>query len=241
MEIGAAGVLIASGMNLFKTLFFGILKIIASAAALIASPFFNWAENQDWTEEMKLFAENENEEKTQLPEQAVELGESEHFIDPALLLTGLFIAVLVYLFIYIYKKNKLVRSERKETDSASYRISKQAVDGGILPFRRFKNRSPENRLRKEIYHLERFAAKLQLVRYEFESLYDWMGRIGLKDCDRIIIVYEKVRYSTSEDYGNFNEFKQEVEKKKKELKEIKKKIVQEERAKQKSTFTEKNI
>jgi hypothetical protein len=28
MEIGAAGVLIASGMNLFKTLFFGILKII---------------------------------------------------------------------------------------------------------------------------------------------------------------------------------------------------------------------
>jgi hypothetical protein len=40
-----------------------------------------------------------------------------------------------------------------------------------------------------------------------------MGRIGLKDCDRIIIVYEKVRYSTSEDHGNFNEFKQEVEKK----------------------------
>lgn len=136
-------------------------------------------------------------------------------------------------------QNVLERSERKDTDSASYSLSKQAADEGMLPFRRFKNRSPENRIRKEIYHLEKFAEKLQLGRYEFESLSEWMGRIGLKDCDKIITVYEKVRYSTSEDNGNFNEFKQEVEKKKKELKEIKKKIVQEERAKQKSSFTEK--
>ncbi|CAM3482282.1 hypothetical protein GCM10009865_30790 [Aeromicrobium ponti] len=235
--IGAAGLLFASGMNLFKTLFFGVLKIIASAAALTASPFFNWAEKQDWTEEMKLFAENENEEKTELPEEAVELRESEHFFDPVMLLTGLFIAVLVYLFFYIYKKNKLVRSERKETDSTSYSMSKQAADGGILPLRRFKNRLPENRIRKEIYHLEKFAEKLQLGRYEFESLSEWMGRIGLKDCDKIITVYEKVRYSTPEDNGNFNEFKQEVEKKKNELKEIKKKVVKEERAKQKSSFS----
>ncbi|MBT2687805.1 hypothetical protein J7I93_06410 [Bacillus sp. ISL-47] len=237
--IGAAGLLIASGMSIFKAIFFGILKIIASAAAFIASPLFIWAEKKDWTEEMKLFPENENEQKSELPEEVVELGENEHFFDPAILLTALFCAVLVCLFIYIYKKNKLVRPERKGMDASSYRISNTALNRGSSPFRRFKNSSPENRIRKEIYQMEKLAAKLQLGRYEFESLSEWMGRIGLKEYDKIVAVYEQVRYSPSEGFENFIEYKQEVDKKKKELIEIKKKNVQEKRAKQKNSFTEK--
>lgn len=123
------------------------------------------------------------------------MGESGQFFDPAALISILFIMVIIFLFIYIYKKNIKVRFVKNGAVFASY--SQQIEDEGTLLSRRYQHIAPENQIRKEIFHLERHAAKFDLGRKESESLPEWFDRIGLKDPEKIVDAYEIVRYSNT--------------------------------------------
>lgn len=92
---------------------------------------------------------------------------------------------------------------------ASY--SQQIEDEGTLLSRRFQHIAPENQIRKEIFHLERHAAKFDLGRKESESLPEWFDRIGLKDPEKIVDAYEIVRYSNNMSTQSVEKYKHAVD------------------------------
>lgn len=231
-SILAVGMVVSFGMGTVKFLFFGILKLIASAAAIIASPLFNWAEKQDWAVHMKFLSENESRDNDVLFKEPADLGESGQYIDPAALISILFIIVIIFLFIYIYKKTIKVRFVKNGAVFASY--SQQIEDEGTLLSRRFQHIAPENQIRKEIFHLERHAAKFDLGRKESESLPEWFDRIGLKDPEKIVDAYEIVRYSNNMSTQSVEKYKHAVDQIKKEIKRIHKENLKRKQAKKNS-------
>ncbi|MBN8199367.1 hypothetical protein [Bacillus sp. NTK034] len=225
----AVGIIVSFGMGTLKFFFFGILKLIASAAALIASPLFNWAEGQDWEIHVKFFSENENRDNDERFKVPADLGEGGQFFDPAVLTSIFFIGVITSLFIYIYKKNIKVKSVRNGAVFASY--SQQIEDKGTLLSRRFQHIAPENQIRKEIFQLERYAVNLDLGRKESESLPEWLQRIGLKDPGQIVDAYETVRYSNNVSTQSVEKYKYAVDQMKKEMKRIHKDNLEKKQAK----------
>lgn len=100
--------------------------------------------------------------------------------------------------------------------------------------RRYQHIAPENQIRKEIFHLERHAAKFDLGRKESESLPEWFDRIGLKDPEKIVDAYEIVRYSYTMSIQSVEKYKHAVDQMKKEIKRIHKDNLKRKQAKKNS-------
>ncbi|KOP81888.1 hypothetical protein ACFFHH_24785 [Cytobacillus solani] len=221
--IGTAGLLITVGRNVFKALFFSVLNLGVYIITFIAKPFFNWAESQDWSKKIaELIDSEEQEASEETPIELDELGQNA-FLDPTVIATILFIAILLFFFFYIYKRNRKKINEGDMGPVAGFFTESSFMKDRTGIFQNRKRIPPTDSIRKEIFALERFAKKLNLGRQSYESLSEWMNRVGMLDTSDIISVYEKVRY------GGFHYTKQEethflkrIEEKKRELKEIRK-------------------
>lgn len=222
--IGATGLLFTAGMNGFKWLFFFILKMVVNVLVLILKPFFNWAEMQDWTSQIEELINIEGGAEFDDSELKMEKNESILSVDPAQIITLLLIACVVFLFIYVFKRRKSeVRLNNKTKDSGFSSESSYLLETpSIFPFKKMP--PPSDQIRKEIYSFERYARKHQIGREPFESLSDWMERIGLSNYEMINSIYEKVRYGESI-YSDkeAKDFKNDIEIKKRELKSMHKK------------------
>ncbi len=222
--IGIAGLLFTAGMNAFKWLFFFILKMVISVVVFIAKPFFNWAETQNWAEQIEKQLNIEDAGGFDFSPQSEEQTETISSFDPMVIMTILIIASLAFLFLYIYKRKR-----------AEYRLMTKknelgfSTESSYLPetssFFRFRTTAPpSDQIRKEIYHFERYARKHQFGREPFESFSDWMKRIGLSNYEAINSIYEKVRYGESV-YSEKEavDFSNDLEIKKQEIKRMNKK------------------
>lgn len=222
--ISLLGLIITAGMNLIKSLFFFILKIGVSIFAIMAKPFFDWAESKDWSEQTKMLSGLQGEQEDKVVENNVEEIGRQDFLDPTIIITVLFIASLIILFIYIYKRNKAQSTGDKELILPGF-IS-EAFFFNEVPslFREGKGIPPANSIRKEIYAIERFAKKLHLGREPFESFSDWMNRVGMKNYHDMNSIYEKVRYGAhSYSEKEAADFKYDIQIMKQELRKFQKK------------------
>lgn len=194
--VGAA-MMLASSMNLIKWLFFTIVKACLTISVFFAKPFFDWAESQNWTEridELSIGQGAEEEEETLLLTEEIEIN---NMFDPAIIAVILSLLSLVFLFIYIYKRKKIRGKKERENNNRGYLSETSFLNQGRQTFKKRKLISPSNSIRKEIFYFERFAIKLHLGREPYESLSDWMNRVGLRNFETINSVYEKVRYGAT--------------------------------------------
>ncbi|MBP2239933.1 preprotein translocase subunit SecG [Cytobacillus eiseniae] len=215
--------LITIGMSTIRWLFFSIISGGVSLVAFIAKPFFNWAESRDWSEQFNKLNKNQGPEEFSAAQNELDPLEKNIIFDPTIIVTILFIACLLFLFYYLYKNKRKVNEAEKISSETAYTVEKRMNNGSTSFFQRGKALSPSHPIRKEIFAFERYAEKLQLGRWPFESLSDWLTRIGMYDFNEINRIYEKVRYG-DQHYSDSEkmQLKEMLHKKKLELKEMNK-------------------
>ncbi|WP_102271639.1 hypothetical protein, partial [Cytobacillus massiliigabonensis] len=192
--IGTVGMILAGGMNAIKALFFSLLNIGVHIITFITKPFFNWAESQDWSKKIANLTDNEKlEENAETENELGELGQNT-FLDPTVIGTILFIAILLFSFFYIYRRKNKVLGNGETNPVAVLLTESSFIKEKAVIFRKGKRIPPTDPIRKEIFAFEHFAQKLHMGRQPFESLSEWLNRIGIMDSSDIISVYEKVRY-----------------------------------------------
>lgn len=220
--IGIVGSLLTIGMNAIRALFFSFLNIGVNIIAFITKPFFNWAESQDWSEQIeKLTSSQDSEESPVAQKELDEIGQNV-FLDPTIIATIIFIAILLFFFYYIYKRKRKDISGEKEGNISGFSTESSFITESSAFFRRKKILPPKNPIRNEIFAFERAAKKMGLGRWPFESLPEWMQRIGIIHSSDIITIYEKVRYGENH-YTKSEEthFMEGIEKTKQQLKTMK--------------------
>ena len=219
-----SGLLFTAGMNAIKWLFFFILKMVVAVLVFIAMPFFNWAESQDWSVQIEKVLNNEGDIGFDFSPLDKEQTETIIPFDPMSIITILIILSIVFLFLYIYRRKKAkdrlltIKNDSGFSDESSYLPETSPF------FRIRKTLPPSDQIRKEIFNFERYARKHHFGREHFESLSDWMKRIGLSNFEAINSIYEKVRYGESVyTEKEAEDFKNDMEIKKREIKDMAKK------------------
>lgn len=222
--IGGTGLLFTAGINVFKWLFFSVIKMVVFILSFILKPFFNWAEMQDWTIKIEELINIQGGVEFDDSTLNIEKTESIFSVDPAQIITLLLIVCIVFLFVYVFKRKKsALRLSNIHKDSGFSSESSYDLETPRL-FALNKSTPPSDQIRKEIYGFERFARKYDIGREPFESLSDWMERIGISNYELINSIYEKVRYGESiYSEKEAKEFKNDLEIKKREIKAMHKK------------------
>lgn len=213
--------ILAAGMKVYEKLFFSTLAAGVRLVAFIVSPFFKWAEVQNWSDKLEQFQKTQGPEGDPVINSEIESMKGSSEFDPAFLAGIIFVLGLCILFLYIFKRNKMRKTVISNAPKG-FSAQTHSIMGNALFFTKNKINPPNNTIRKEIYALEKFAKKRKLGRLPYESLSEWMKRIGILDADDVNFIYEKVRYGHFS-YSESEEWliKEKLQLKKKELKEIK--------------------
>lgn len=121
---------------------------------------------------------------------------------------------LFYLWILFRKRFRGEITQEELSEAVSYTSindNKEPVNWSIKNNIKSLFKKPNHPIRKLVYQLEQKAAKTKKGRLEYETVEDWLARIGL---DANLETYQKVRY------GNEDVSEQEIVDLKEQLKEI---------------------
>ncbi|WML38909.1 hypothetical protein RCG19_17170 [Neobacillus sp. OS1-2] len=208
-------------LKYFQLLFFGILQTILLLLASIAKPLFaileflvSLAGNE--SKPTKMIESSDLQDKSD-NYQALSYDTAENILYFILILAA------VTFIIYLFYKKKL--KPRPVSIDSSFVISvSEGVFGAVhttLYHRRIK--PPEDKIRREIFELEKYAKRLNLGRLSFETLEEWWLRVGLSGSLESLKIYEKVRYGgVPSSLEEQTKMKTEIRCLKQQLKEIKK-------------------
>ncbi|KAB2337321.1 hypothetical protein F7731_06820 [Cytobacillus depressus] len=224
--ISVIGFILALGMKLYEKLFFSFLSVIVAIIAFISSPFFNWAENQDWSEKVA-FLNNDQvlQEETADPDVLEGLGR-QAAIDPAIIGAIVLVVSSIFIFIYIYKRYKMKRAEDSIERNSAFSTESFSLSRDGLFFQKDTMKPSADSIRKEIYTFEKFAKKRKLGRFPFETLSDWFKRIEISDYNEINTIYEKLRYGLIPYTDNeLKLVKEKLQLKKQELREKERELI----------------
>jgi hypothetical protein len=114
-------------------------------------------------------------------------------ISPLWWLWIILIIILAWIIYYFYKKRiPFLQNDEKLATMTEVTGADFKENGGKLFKRRAK--PPEDAIRREIFHLEKFAGKLKLGRNPAETLDEWWLREGFAQTEEIKKIYNHVRY-----------------------------------------------
>jgi hypothetical protein len=228
--VAASSLVLVTTMKLIKWIFVSFVKVMATSASFLASPLFNWVEKYELSKDPKQSSLNEmNESLTDqfgfFRNEDIETMQSA--FDPTFLYIGLFIVLVIVFFTFIYKRFRKI-PELATFNDQTFSISSSFDEKETGSSRkRWGGGQPTNRIRKEIYLLEKQAEKLHLGRHSSETIAEWFNRIGVKEDELLQAIYEKVRYGNLlESNEEYKVFLSSMEKKKSELKLIHKQLVE---------------
>jgi hypothetical protein len=233
--MSAISLLLVILRDFIKWSILSVLNLLTLIATFIVSPVFNWVEKYELTGEVNPFtqlqiqnAESDSEDTSFIPDNAQEISQQD--FDLTYLYITIALILCTILFIFLYKKFQ-GSTEVIDQNNQGYFISASFDEedkGAGLSQDKRNSGQPSNRIRKEIFRLERNAEKLQLGRISSETVGEWFTRIGVEENLFIQSVYEKVRYgnvlASDEEYRLFLK---NVEKKKSEFKQIHKRLLSE--------------
>jgi hypothetical protein len=231
----AISLLLAALKDVFRWVVVSILKIAVFAASFFMSPLFNWAENYELTGELNPFAQIQNAQSEIEPESTSLIHDqsvlpSKVDMDFTYVYIAVFMILCILLFIFLYKKFQGSTEVLNSAEHGFYTTS--SFDEEEKRASSSKNKKvgeqPSYRVRKEIYRLEKLAEKLQLRRNTSETIGEWFTRVGVKEDGLIQSVYERVRYGNQlESDEEYKLFLKNIDKKKTELKQIHKVLLEE--------------
>ena len=180
------------GRGILKEIFFYALQLVGWTLSLLLYPFFVWIGSADMQARAnKVFS-------GQLPdmENETSIKQAREVFDPDFWGPILFAVLVGLAFYFIYKKTNLFSRQPAEDAVQAGFVTTTSIEGptssGLLKRRR--PAVPDNLIRKEIFHLEKYANKKELGRLQHEDVREWFDRLGIQYDLRTIQEYEKVRY-----------------------------------------------
>jgi len=187
---------ITFGRNILRDIFFYILQGIGLVLSLLLYPFFAWIDSPAIRERAsKLLVQRKpgNQDDTQVEA-------AQQVFDPDLWGPIIFAVIGAVIFYLIYKKTNLFNKKPEVEVSPSGYITSSSINDSKSRNQFYKSRTgvPVNKIRKEIFHLEKFAKKKELGRFSHEAFNDWLDRLGVQYDDRTILAYQQVRYGEYE-------------------------------------------
>jgi hypothetical protein len=129
----------------------------------------------------------------------------------------LFVGIVVFFIYLIYKKQLRLQKELNHSSPLMKIFERASVSnqGSLL---RKKVKPPEDRIRREIFDLEKYAHKIKLERHPFETLKEWWLRVGLTGFEELLDIYDNVRY------GEFTYSIEDATQISKEIRQIRQKL-----------------
>ncbi|WP_223595150.1 hypothetical protein [Neobacillus bataviensis] len=216
--LSLVGLIFTFLLKYIQKAYFGILQLFIFAFSKIAEPLLNMFQYL-----FSLYENNEykpNSKGTKIELDSGKYQEQTFGMTENILYLILILALLGFIIYFIYKK-KLKLQTFSGNPSNKVEVSEGVFSGKLTSFLRKKEKPPEDSIRKEIFELEIFAQKLQLGRFPFENLQEWFNRVGIRELNETIEIYEKVRYggllSSMDDQ---NMIKKDIHLIKQKLKEI---------------------
>ncbi|MDQ0352016.1 hypothetical protein J2R98_001848 [Alkalibacillus filiformis] len=171
--------------------------------AWLMSPIFNMAENFEPNPPMM---DEEDDDELGFGMSTVDervQNISNLFENVGLIIIIAIVAILVIL--YIKYRNRLML-HKDQVREGYEEVEKEKTEGRMFFKRRSKAKRPSHRVRRAYYDLEKWAAKHDIGRREYETIDEWMNRLSLyEEVDSSVLeVYKTVRYKQDEDL-DFNE------------------------------------
>jgi len=204
------------GRNLIKSIFFFILQGIGWTFSILLYPLFSWVENPIIKERASRLLSSRQQ---QVKEYKSPFANANELIDPNLWGPILFAVIGVLIFFYLYKKTSFFTKEQEIGVSPSGYVTSSSLDDSLYSDPFYKNRTgmPVNKIRKEIYQLEKYAQKKDLARLNHEAINEWLQRLGIDYDERTVKTYQQVRYGESAEDEVAEWFKEEIKSIKKQL------------------------
>lgn len=216
--ISIIGALITFFMKYIQLLFFGILNTFALLFANLVIPILKIMEFI-----LSLFGKGERVPQllgSDMQKEAGKYKESSSFMIPNLFYLLLLLIAVAFILHYIYKKRLTLRAAAHD-----YSSSVEISEGRLRQKRGsiFKKRvkPPEDFIRREIFLLEKYAHKLKVGRFPYETLAEWGQRVGLTKTEQVNEIYEKIRYGPFlSSLEQHDQVKAEIHHLKQQIKEI---------------------
>jgi hypothetical protein len=184
------GVSVALLMKPLQFIFFKVLKTHVLVFAYIMTPLLSGLQILQITRGERGSSEAEMSGQEELPFQY-----KERLYIPIEDIMYVIVVLLVIVFLgYLFIKKKINLIPPLNTFSDAIEISTGRLGANrksILP-RRIK--PPRDLIRREVFELERFAYKYNCGRHPYETIEEWLRRIGFADVEQVIKIYEKLRY-----------------------------------------------
>ncbi len=189
--IMAMGVALTFLMKYIQFIYFGILHLAAWLFSSMAAPIFSIFQYL-----LSLFGNNESHQNLNVSDVQ---GEAEKYQDQSYGLTENILYILLILaaisfIIYLFYKMILKRQTIAVHASPFVTIIEGEFGTNQSSYLRRRVKPPADIIRREIFELEKYAHKLKLGRFPYETLEEWWHRVGLTGTGKSIEIYEKVRY-----------------------------------------------
>lgn len=176
--------------DVFYKIFFGFIGIIFALLETILTPLLKL---------LDIEIEHEME-----PREGFEVGFGEGEYEPTeetnmylfWIIFGIIVIILISIaayLIYRYLRGKKEVFDLKK-EIPIYEQSVKNLMGGISIFSKTKMSEPENKIRKEVFQLEKFANKKGIERKRGETIRQWFKRLDIQMPDMFFDYYEQVRY-----------------------------------------------
>jgi len=216
--VSLIGTVITFFIGPIQLLFFGLFKTFVMLFANLVTPILKII-----VFILSLFGKGERVPQLHGSDMRIGAGkykEGSFIMSPNLLYLLLLLIAVAFIIYYIYKK-RLFQQTTVHDHSSIVEISTGSQLQGRNSIFKKRVKPPEDHIRREIFHLEKYAHKLNVGRLPFETLDEWWQRVGLNQLGQINKIYEKVRYglilSTIEEQV---QVKAEIHQLKKQIKEI---------------------
>jgi hypothetical protein len=186
-------VVITFFMKYIQLLFFGILKMIVFLFANLAALGLNIIEFL-----LSLFGKGEMIPQSLHSDVEHTVGKYKGdacFMTSNLMYILLLLVAVVFTIYFLYKKrlNLLLGASNH---SSLVEISEGGLRQGRSSIFKKRTKPPEDFIRRQIFQLEKYAQMLKLGRLPYETLDEWLQRVGLTETGQVNEVYQKIRYGT---------------------------------------------
>lgn len=223
-----SGILIALGTALglvYHYIIFGmkyIVMLLLNAFVFLLRPFFNVLENVEF-ETPELPAEGQDTVQDEETLQEQHEADAAVTAIPVETIMGIIFLIILIIAIYIYYKKREgpvsgKEKQRTETTVTITNEENRTVGRNV--------KAPEGKVRKVYFDFEKWLAQNGMGRYHNETINEWIRRLnidGIVDRNRLK-VYMEARYSdTSANENEFNQYEENIQMMKKEIKAYKKK------------------
>ncbi|OLS41916.1 hypothetical protein [Bacillus sp. MRMR6] len=174
-----------------QLIFFKALKTFALVFAYIMTPLLSGLQILQITGCQRKSSEVEmSGQDEQLPFQYKE--RSYIPIEDIMFVIVVLLVIVFLAYLFIKKKINLLPPINKFSDAIEISTGRLGVNRKSILSRRIK--PPGDIIRREIFELERFAYKYNSGRLLYETVEEWLHRIGFTDVEQVIKIYEKLRY-----------------------------------------------